>query len=115
MGIVFGTQLSRNQGVPVYMWYQKLYKAIIPLHFRGLVPLFSVSDISGYISKSNRLFLKKKKVRINFLKPLLRSDMKQYHQITGNRVQKIFKGCYFKMYLPPSLFAIRLNQLFSIF
>jgi len=56
-----------------------------------------------------------KKVRINFLKPLLRSDMKQYHQINGKRVQKIFKGCYFKMFLPPSLFAIRLNQLFSIF
>jgi len=53
MGIVSGTQLSRNQGVLVRMWYQKLYKAIIPLHVRSLFPLFSVSDTSGYISKSN--------------------------------------------------------------
>jgi len=41
------------------MWYQKLYKAILPLHFRSLFSPYSVSDTSGYISTSNWLFLKK--------------------------------------------------------
>jgi len=51
MEIVSGTQVSRkSRSTGTHI---KLYKAVLPLHFRSLFSLFSVSDTSGYISPSS--------------------------------------------------------------